>query len=1185
MSPQNSSNRRLTTNIRFQGEIRSLEMDRVGSLLGPSDHQERGNKSVSPQSSSHSSCGMAIDTGEGLLSRHRRRTFNEAPSSNSNRHQLIGQNSRTSSRITLSQFSSIFIEAIRKLSNDKSTQNYHYGVHLTDIIEHSSLSKLNELNVKLIDSVIDSLVSQKRLKLRLMSQNELYQLLERQKKPRKVPQNVHANQSCQNVSQSTHFAYLMSLEPQSMSQDACSSFVEPVSDRRVSRLSSISNQTAKSKSTTLDSGIQSWDLASSTTDETGGYATCRSPLAMGSEPESSGSGNSSSSSSGSSSGASSRSSQGLRGSNVNKTPAKCQPQDPNGAGRASEGANSFSLGRSLSFRLKQDTGYQGSGRWAWKTSATEESEQNGAKSGKKMATNHSNEGGELKSKMAAFSCLFRSKSMRVTSSGKLTNGSNPKKSNQTTNESLKVASSLGKADGGKFDCDLTTLTEDGERMEKMVKSQVSSELMARDHNTYDYLSMAQPHKRSFSMRKNCSSLLNSSKKYQANSMSGANQHPSDVSSGSNHSGAKLILFLRRLFSVRRTTTTSSSSKILPEPSRQHETMTTTTTTTHHHHCVHLIPAASIATSSNPNNQQTNNSSFVEASDLLVATPTIPMAIPKPLTQARPLSQSRSNGGDLISDSQSSDSSLGSNSLIEILDHSHRPLREERAHGMSRATWRLVKRSNSSLSDASNSTIKSSVSQQLRRHLDEAYKRHRKCSNRREKEFIDSINVLRQASRHALQSSRPLSKTRQSKQADYSACSHDCDSKQEQVSACEACRCPESEEVNDSNNNNNDNNKNSNNHDSNNEDQTDHLDSSQRMDLIQHNPEPETLTTNTLEPQWQANDHSAWLGHNPIGAAPLSLNAGITDCCWFCSPSSNGSRMPSSCPMAICSNGVLPGCCLAAGSPIRGCSTNHLALGELDTIGDLSCPLWRSMVQNYYQTCLLGHPAGIPVSGANLMHQHQHQQMMMTTADPLAQMTDACQNFKLQTTRTQQTQSQQQHQHNTTIDLKIEIGADLKSNNDNHDDALEASASRYEAVREFRCTTDDDGDDENALSTKPSKRIQRGARRRAQVALTIPRPKHFESLHQPRDSLDEEPEDSDSAQKDESLINRARSQTRSHPLDVARGISYEPDSCESDSAKSDGRNIQQPDDTNSMLLIPRLDQMASTNSRLIGIQND
>jgi len=69
-----------------------------------------------------------------------------------------------------------------------------------------------------------------------------------------------------------------------------------------------------------------------------------------------------------------------------------------------------------------------------------------------------------------------------------------------------------------------------------------------------------------------------------------------------------------------------------------------------------------------------------------------------------------------------------------------------------AGGQLSSRSESSLSEHSTgscSTNYSTASQQLRRHLDEAYKRHRKCTSQKEKDFIDSINVLRQASRHAL----------------------------------------------------------------------------------------------------------------------------------------------------------------------------------------------------------------------------------------------------------------------------------------------------------------------------------------------------------------------------------------------------------------------------------------------------
>lgn len=121
---------------------------------------------------------------------------------------------------------------------------------------------------------------------------------------------------------------------------------------------------------------------------------------------------------------------------------------------------------------------------------------------------------------------------------------------------------------------------------------------------------------------------------------------------------------------------------------------------------------------------------------------------------------------------SSSSSSGANSLIEILDcspelgNSRRQLRHEQAPAATnRASWRLIQRSDSNLSHnstASSSTTKSTASQQLRRHLDEAYRRHRTCTSQRDKEFIDSINILRQASRHALQNSRSSSKNRRAK---------------------------------------------------------------------------------------------------------------------------------------------------------------------------------------------------------------------------------------------------------------------------------------------------------------------------------------------------------------------------------------------------------------------------------------
>lgn len=147
---------------------------------------------------------------------------------------------------------------------------------------------------------------------------------------------------------------------------------------------------------------------------------------------------------------------------------------------------------------------------------------------------------------------------------------------------------------------------------------------------------------------------------------------------------------------------------------------------------------------------------------------------------------------------SSSNSSATNSLMEILDCSPElPKPHQRRHtdqasaSIQQADWRLIKRSDSSLSHnslASSSTTKSTASQQLRRHLDEAYRRHRNCTSQRDKEFIDSINILRQASRHALQNSRSSSKNRRAKSAGARSANSD-DTTSSLGSSCAVCESP------------------------------------------------------------------------------------------------------------------------------------------------------------------------------------------------------------------------------------------------------------------------------------------------------------------------------------------------------------------------------------------------------------
>lgn len=264
---------------------------------------------------------------------------------------------------------------------------------------------------------------------------------------------------------------------------------------------------------------------------------------------------------------------------------------------------------------------------------------------------------------------------------------------------------------------------------------------------------------------------------------------------------------------------------------------------------------------------------------------------------------------------SSSSSSGANSLLEILDcspefgDSRRQLRHEPAPtATNRASWRLIKRSDSSLSHnsiASSSTTKSTASQQLRRHLDEAYRRHRTCTSQRDKEFIDSINILRQASRHALQSSRSSSKNRRAKSATNSD-----DTASSLDSACDSPA---------------------------------HLCRENNQDLLQSDEER------------------------------------LSRCC--------------ECPAQLCPLACLPyGCCLGS----------HQS--EQLTSSDLCCPIWRSLLAKYW-------PPTFP---------YTHGDPNFLLPPQLNHSIDNRGNL------VNSQQHQHQHQHNTTIDLKIEIGSNLRN---------------------------------------------------------------------------------------------------------------------------------------------------------------
>lgn len=277
---------------------------------------------------------------------------------------------------------------------------------------------------------------------------------------------------------------------------------------------------------------------------------------------------------------------------------------------------------------------------------------------------------------------------------------------------------------------------------------------------------------------------------------------------SNLAGARsrIAHFLRRLFSVRRSRPSQSSSSLVRDSGRAD-------TCARCHSCQR--PSSAAQSTSGPAAGDTGAKGQLIAHVGLhqccatVTNRLVMQQLPKTTANASTSSTSRRSTGaktarssqlvqvlspasiESSSDSDSSSSSAASSrrrnssSLFEILDCSRaideatrRTLREEQVRpvGASRATWRALeankpastanypKRSDSSLShrsDNSCSTQHSTVSQQLRRHLDKACGANRKsCTSQREREFIDSIHVLRQASRHAMQKgSRSSSKSR------------------------------------------------------------------------------------------------------------------------------------------------------------------------------------------------------------------------------------------------------------------------------------------------------------------------------------------------------------------------------------------------------------------------------------------
>lgn len=493
--------------------------------------------------------------------------------------------------------------------------------------------------------------------------------------------------------------------------------------------------------------------------------------------------------------------------------------------------------------------------------------------------------------------------------------------------------------------------------------------------TIDYLSTAQQHKRSFSMRRSSILAFKSS------------NHLS--SSEIKTSSKKIVLFLRKLFNLKRSKQNGLERK--QETNDQSE----------------VVGAQSANIPSN----------FGYKSYTMTAAERI-------LFNYNRHSKQESKGTIPASPSSSASSrESGSSSLIEILncssavDESRRRLRKEDANpakSSNRATaWRLnAEPVNSALSHnslaSSTSTIYSTVSQQLRKHLDEAYKRHRNCTNQREKEFIDSINVLRQASRHALQNTPQTTRSSSSNRSRKSNGSKlNDDTASSVVSSSSACHCKQNDYAN-----------------STGEDyrlkdsqkQSDLISAKQNLDnndgekVYINNSEVAATTTGSHEPNhWSANE-----------------NHGFLNTCCICSSYITSSAAAAHlCPMAA------PSCC-----PIGNCcqlNDRQLDLPsspQMIAANDYCCPLWRSMVYNYCQ------PASFLPSSLAAIYPFSQQQMVnnneVMVGETTKTITNSNSNLAAEAQQQQLSQrlenyssSHQQHQHNTTIDLKIEIGADFK----------------------------------------------------------------------------------------------------------------------------------------------------------------
>lgn len=572
--------------------------------------------------------------------------------------------------------------------------------------------------------------------------------------------------------------------------------------------------------------------------------------------------------------------------------------------------------------------------------------------------------------------------------------------------------------------------------------------------TIDYLANAQ-HKRSFSIRRN--SLLTFNTK-------DANES----------SGGKIVLFLRKLFNMKR----SRQQLQHADENNDDNTMRSNART------------SPVENHSRTNNGYANNGDNFQS---------IFNGFGSRRNNQEKVSSETQTYNDtnrmvLAETSRSSNSSSASSSLIEILDcsrisdNSRRPFKETPASNLielnnkQRATtcWTslrrpsTIRRSDSSLShnsEASCSTTKSTVSQQLRRHLDEAYKRHRICSSQQEREFIDSINVLRQASRHALpaklSSSRSSSKNRHqinnksmTSSSTKSASTLNDDASINSSSYC-ATRSSSNSRANRENNNDrsiakcNCNHKHqddqyfddvgttlrieNNNHTNAIHERQNYNQSPQDLDLIHKSSAREPLspignTFDLKQQQHQLNNFdyefaAPSLNEDPAAAARISnccvcnsyLNSAARLCSLTCFPASSGIAANSP---------TQTSCCLSPnmhhqqhmkqtlGSELHQ-AQKMLPTGEV--ANEFCCPLWQSMLYNYCPPFYLtnsqpfAEQTALQLTQTSMMmpEQQQQQQQQHVVQEQQHPQLNRLENFSSQ-------HKLQQHQHNTTIDLKIEI---------------------------------------------------------------------------------------------------------------------------------------------------------------------